>query len=144
MLFQGTTMPGVASKEKGKIMTQQEREQQGLRKLQEIAGEWAGSPLSDWDQIAPDMRRYIVEFVAGDILSRPGLDPKSRQLATVAMLAAMSQAPDEFRMHLAGAMRLGWTREELVEVLLQTAVFAGFPASLNALKWAEAVFAQRG
>jgi 4-carboxymuconolactone decarboxylase len=122
-------------------MTEQEREQQGLHKLQEIAGEQAASPLGDWNAIAPDMRRYIVEFVAGDILSRPGLDAKSRQLATVAMLAAMGHAPDEFRMHLAGALRLGWTRAELVEVLLQSAVFAGFPAALNALKLASEVFA---
>ncbi|MBV9305149.1 MAG: carboxymuconolactone decarboxylase family protein [Acidobacteriaceae bacterium] len=116
-----------------------DREQQGLQKLREIAGEQATRPLGDWNAIAPDMHRYIVEFVAGDILSRPGLDAKSRQLATVAMLAALSHAPDEFKMHFAGALRLGWTREELVEVLLQTAVFAGFPAALNALKWAQEV-----
>ena len=121
-------------------MTEQEREQQGLKKLKEIAGDRAASPLGDWNAIAPDMRHYIVQFVAGDILSRPGLDPKSRQLATVAMLAAMGHAPDEFRMHLAGALNLGWTRQELVEVLYQCAVFAGFPAALNALKWASEVF----
>ena len=110
----------------------EDREQMGLRKLREIAGDQA-------DRVAPDMRRYIVEFVAGDILSRPGLDPKSRQLATVAMLAAIGTAPDEFRMHLAGALRLGWTKQELVEVLLQVSVFAGFPAALNSLKWASDV-----
>jgi 4-carboxymuconolactone decarboxylase len=60
----------------------EDREQMGLRKLREIAGEQADKPLGDWNKVAPDMRGYIVEFVAGDILSRPGLDPKSRQLAT--------------------------------------------------------------
>jgi 4-carboxymuconolactone decarboxylase len=115
-------------------------ERRGLDKLREIAGERAGNPLSDWNAVAPDMRRYIVEFVAGDILSRPGLDAKSRQLATVAMLAAMNSAPEEFKMHLGGALRLGWAREELVEVLIQTAVFAGFPAALNALTLAKEVF----
>jgi 4-carboxymuconolactone decarboxylase len=120
-----------------------EQEQRGLQKLREIAGEQAAHPLGDWDAIAPDMRRYIIEFVAGDILSRPGLDAKSRQLATVAMLAALSYAPDEFKMHFAGALRLGWTREELVEVLLQTAVFAGFPAALNALTWAQEVLSKQ-
>jgi len=117
-------------------MTQADRQKMGLEKLRAIAGDQADKPLGDWNTLAPDMRRYIVEFVAGDILSRPGLDPKSRQLATVAMLAALNSAPDEFRMHLAGALRLGWTSEELVEVLLQVAVFAGFPVSLNCLKWA--------
>lgn len=123
-------------------MTQEERQAQGMKKLREIAGERAERPLGDWNEIAPDMRRYIVEFIAGDILSREGLDAKSRQLATVAMLAAMGTAGDEFKMHLGGALRLGWTRRELVEVLLQTAVFAGFPAALNALKWSAEVFGE--
>lgn len=116
------------------------REEQGLAKLKQIAGENADRPLGDWSKIAPDMRGYIVNFVAGDILSRPGLTPKLRQFATVAMLAAMNQAPDEFRMHLGGALRLGWSKPELVELMLQTAVFAGFPAALNALKYAAEVF----
>ncbi len=114
--------------------------ERGLAKLRQIAGDQAERPLSDWNSLAPDMQRYIVDFVAGDILSRPGLDAKTRQLATVAMLAARNDAPDEFRMHLRGALNLGWTRAELVEVLLQVSVFAGFPAALNALKWASSVF----
>lgn len=124
-------------------MTSEERERQGLQKLREIAGDQAGNPLNDWNAVAPDMRRYIVEFIAGDILSRPGLDAKSRQLATVAMLAAMDKSPEEFKMHLGGALRLGWMQEELVEVILQTAVFAGFPAALHALKAAAEVFSKK-
>ena len=58
-------------------MTQQERQEQGLRKLRGIAGDRVGSPLGDRNEIAPDMRGYIVEFIAGNILSRPGLDPKT-------------------------------------------------------------------
>jgi 4-carboxymuconolactone decarboxylase len=125
-------------------MTQQERHQQGLSKLRGIAGDQAARPLGDWNEIAPDMTGYIIDFVAGDILSRPGLDPKTRQLVSVAMLCALGHAPDEFKMHLAGALRMGWSRNELVEVLIQAAVFAGFPASLNALKLAAQVFQENG
>lgn len=118
-----------------------DRQAKGLATLSRIAGENAARPLGDWSQIAPDMRDFIVEFVAGDVLSRPGLDLKSRQLATVAMLIAVGHAPDEFRMHLAGALRLGWTQSELIELMLQSAPFTGFPQALNALKWSIEVFA---
>lgn len=118
----------------------EDKHDQGLAKLRQIAGDQAVRALTDWKSIAPDMQRYIVDFVAGEILSRPGLDAKTRQLVTVSMLTALGHAPEEFKMHLGGALRLGWTREELIEVLLQAAVFAGFPVSLNALRWASEVF----
>jgi 4-carboxymuconolactone decarboxylase len=118
------------------------REARGLATLKRIAGDHTNQPLSDWSNIAPDMRRFIVEFVAGEVLSRPGLDLKSRQLATVAMLIAKGDAPDEFRMHLAGALRLGWKKEELAELMLQAAPFSSFPNALNALKWSQEVFSQ--
>ena len=121
-------------------MNDANREQQGIAKLREIAGDRASSPLNDWLEYAPAMRDYIVRFVAGDVLSRPALDSRTRQIVTVAMLAEKNDAPDEFKMHLNGALNLGWTRAELVEVLIQCAVFAGFPAALNALKYAADVF----
>jgi 4-carboxymuconolactone decarboxylase len=100
--------------------------------------------LGDWSEIAPDMERYIVDFVAGDVLSRPGLDAKTRQLLTVAALTALATAPTELKMHLGGALRLGWTQTEIVEAIIQMAVFAGFPATLGALAIAKEVFAGPG
>jgi len=123
-------------------MPDAEREARGLATLKRIAGDHANQPLNDWGTIAPDMRRFIVEFVAAEVLSRPGLDLKSRQLATVAMLIAKGDAPDEFRMHLAGALRLGWKKEELAELMLQSAPFSSFPNALNAMKWSQEVFSQ--
>ena len=92
--------------------------------------------------VAPDMARLVVEFPIGDIYARPGLDLKSRQLATVAMLAALGSAQPQLAVHLRGARRLGWTRAELVEVLMQVAVYAGFPAALNAIATARQVFGE--
>jgi len=120
-----------------------DRRQIGLEKLRQIAGKNQGAPLSDWKDVAPDMETYIVEFIAGDILSRPGLDPKSRQLVTLSALCALNTAPNELKMHMNGALNLGWTELEVTESLIQISVFAGFPASLNALAIAKEVFRER-
>ncbi|GAB4239850.1 MAG: carboxymuconolactone decarboxylase family protein [Deltaproteobacteria bacterium] len=93
--------------------------------------------------VAPDLYRHIVEFAFGDILSRPGLDPKTREIATVAALAALGNAQPQLRFHLNAALNVGWSRAELAEVLMQMAVYAGIPAALNALYLAKEVFAER-
>ena len=94
-------------------------------------------------EIAPDLYRHIVEFAFGDILSRPGLDPKTREIATVSALAALGNAQPQLRFHLNAALNVGCTRAELAEVLMQMAVYAGVPAALNALHLAKEVFAER-
>jgi 4-carboxymuconolactone decarboxylase len=94
-------------------------------------------------EIAPDLYRHIVEFAFGDILSRPGLDPKTREIATVSALTALGNAQPQLRFHLNAALNVGCTRAELTEVLMQMAVYAGVPAALNALYLAKEVFAER-
>jgi 4-carboxymuconolactone decarboxylase len=90
-------------------------------------------------RLAPDFYRYVAETAFGMIWSRPGLAIRDRSLATVAQLAALGRA-DELRAHLRGALNVGLTRDELVEVLIQTAVYAGVPAANEALKVAAEVF----
>ena len=90
-------------------------------------------------KLAPDFYRYVAETAFGMIWSRPGLALRDRSLVTVAQLAALGKT-GELRAHLAGALNLGITREELVEVLMQTAVYAGVPAANDALKVAAEVF----
>lgn len=94
-------------------------------------------------EIAPDLYRHIVEFAFGDILSRPALDPKTREIATVSALTALGNAQPQLRFHLNAALNVGCTRAELAEVLMQMAVYAGIPAALNALYLAKEVFAER-
>ena len=96
--------------------------------------------LSD---IAPDMARFVSEFAYGDIYSRPGLDVKSRELATVAALTALGNAPLQLRSHIEGALNAGWSRQEVVEAIMQMAVYAGFPAALNGLYAAKEAFKER-
>ena len=92
--------------------------------------------------IAPDFANYVVEFAFGDIYARPGLDLKSRQIATVAALTALGTAGPQLRTHISGALKVGCSREEIVEVIMQMAVYAGFPAALNGLAAAREVFAE--
>ena len=92
-------------------------------------------------KLAPDFYRYVAESAFGMLWSRPGLAIRDRSLATVAQLAALGKT-EELRAHLRGALNVGLTKEELVEVLMQTAVYAGVPAANEALKVAAEVLGE--
>jgi len=119
------------------------RYRRGLEKLGEIDGEAGRRVIESLTDVAPDLARYIIEFPFGDVYSRPGLDLRARELATVAALTALGNARPQLEVHLHGALNVGCTRRELVEVIIQMAVYAGFPAALNGAAAARAVFAQR-
>ncbi len=91
--------------------------------------------------IAPDFARYLVEFPFGDIYTRPGLDLRAREIATIAALTAMGNAAPQLKVHIAAGLNGGLSREEIVEIIMQMAVYAGFPAALNGLFAAKEVFA---
>ncbi len=118
------------------------RYERGLEKLREIDGGAGERVLAGLAGIAPDFARYLVEFPFGDIYSRPGLDLKSREIAVVAALTALGNAAPQLKVHIQGALNVGLTRDEIVEVIMQMAVYAGFPAALNGLAAAKEVFAQ--
>ena len=105
-----------------------ERYERGKELLDRINPENAARLEENLHDIAPDMAGYVFEFAYGDIYSRPGLDIKSRELATVAALTALGNAPLQLKSHINGALNAGWSREEIVEAIMQMAVYAGFPA----------------
>ena len=84
-------------------------------------------------QLAPDFFDYVLQTAFGTVWSRPGLVVRDRSMITVAMLAALGQL-EELKAHLAGARNVGLSRDELVEVLMQVAVYAGVPAAVAALR----------
>lgn len=92
--------------------------------------------------IAPDFATYVFEFPFGDVYSRPGLDLRSREIATIAALAAMGNAQPQLKVHIEAGLNVGLSRQEIVEILIQMAVYAGFPAALNGLFAAKEVFAE--
>lgn len=112
----------------------------GLAMLRQVDGRGGDEVLESVRAISPDFARYLVEFPFGDIYARPGLDLKSRELAVVAALTAMGNAAPQLRVHIAAALHVGCAREEVLEVIMQMAVYAGFPAALNGLFAAKDVF----
>ncbi|MDR3098857.1 MAG: carboxymuconolactone decarboxylase family protein [Paraburkholderia sp.] len=104
------------------------------------AGEHVVASLAD---IAPDFANYLLEFPFGDIYARPGLDLRSREIATIAALTALGHAQPQLKVHIAAGLNVGLSEEEIVETIMQMAVYAGFPAALNGLFSAREVFATR-
>lgn len=115
----------------------------GWEKLREIDGQAGERVVDALSDIAPDFAKYLIEFPFGDIYSRPQLDLKTREMGVVAALTALGNAVPQLKVHIHGALNVGCTREEVVEIIMQMAVYAGFPAALNALFAAKEVFAER-
>ena len=120
-----------------------ERYKKGLEKLKEIDGEVGEAVINSLQDIAPDLAKYTIEFPFGDIYSRGGLDLKSREIATVAALTALGNAKPQLKVHIHGALNVGCTKTEVIEVIIQMAVYAGFPAALNGINAAREVFSER-
>jgi 4-carboxymuconolactone decarboxylase len=93
--------------------------------------------------IAPDFATYVLEFPFGDIYSRGGLGLREREIATIAALSAMGNAAPQLKVHIEAGLNVGLSQDEIVEILMQMAVYAGFPAALNGLFAAKDVFEQR-
>ena len=107
----------------------------GRDRLREIDGA-AGEQIVDG---LGDLGRYIVEFAFGDVYSRPGLSLRDRELSTVAMLAALGAREPQLDVHLQAALHVGITLDELREVLIHVAPYAGFPAAINAMRRLQAL-----
>src|SRR5882724_4500110 len=120
-----------------------DRYKRGLDKLREIDREQGEGVVASLSDIAPDFATYLIDFPFGDVYSRPGLELKSRELAVVVALTAMANATPQLKVHIHGAMNVGASRQEVVEVIIQMAVYAGFPAALNGLFAAREVFQER-
>jgi 4-carboxymuconolactone decarboxylase len=110
--------------------TADERYLRGRRRLAEV-DDAAGDEVVD---TLGDLGRYIVEFAYGDVYSRPGLSLRDRELATVAMLAALGAREPQLDVHLRAAVNVGITHEELRELIIHTAPYAGFPTAINAMR----------
>ena len=113
----------------------------GQEMLQRVDGSGGEAVVNSLRDIAPDFARYLIEFPFGDIYARPGLDLRSREIATIAALTALGNAEPQLKVHIAAGLNVGLTQEEITEVIMQMAVYAGFPAALNGLFAAKAVFA---
>jgi len=114
----------------------------GLEIRREVVGDaYVDRSLAAMDDFNAPLQEYITRYAWGDIWRRPGLDRRSRSILNLGMLVALNR-PHELKLHLRGALRNGLKKEEIRECLLQTAVYCGVPASLDAFRIAREVFAE--
>jgi len=123
-------------------MQSDQRTERGKALLSSLYSTVGEKVLDSVEGIAPDLRAYITDFAFGDIYSRPGLDLRAREIATIASLTTLGNSPRELRAHIHGALAAGCTRDEVIEVIIQMAVYAGFPAAINGLEAAKEAFEQ--
>ena len=125
-------------------MEHSDRYARGLERLNTLNPAGGARVQESLRDIAPDFGRLMIEFGYGDLLTRPGLDMKARQIATTAALAGMGNAQPQLRFHIGASLNAGCSPDEIVEILYIVAVFAGFPAALNSLTAAKEEFSLRG
>jgi 4-carboxymuconolactone decarboxylase len=125
--------PGSRIVESGEgTIVRDERYRRGVEIQQRLSGGRPEQIANRIAEIAPDFARMTIEFPLGDLYSRGALDLRTRELATIAMLASLGRMP-QLRIHVGAALNIGCACEEVVEILMQTAIYAGFPAALDAL-----------
>jgi 4-carboxymuconolactone decarboxylase len=116
--------------------------ERGLEIRKSVLGkEFVEKSISSADDFNRPMQELVTEYCWGAVWGREGLSKKTRSMLNLAMLSALNR-PHELRMHLAGALRNGVTREEIREVLLQVAIYCGVPAGVDAFRNAREVFAE--
>lgn len=121
-----------------------ERHLRGTRRLHDVDGDAGVAVVAQLAASFPDFATYVVEFPFGDIYSRPGLGLRERELAVVAALCALGNAAPQLKVHVGAALHVGCQPAEVVEVVMQMAVYAGFPAALNGLSVVREVFGEQG
>ena len=115
---------------------------EGLAVRRKVLGaDYVDKAIADADELTRPLQELVTEYCWGAVWTRPGLPRKTRSLINVAMLTALNR-PHEIRLHLRGALRNGCTREEIMEVLLQSAIYCGVPAAIDSVHIAREVFGE--
>ena len=124
-------------------MDERQRYEQGMKVRRAVLGDaHADVSLKNRDEFNEAFQDLLTRYAWGEVWSRPGLPRQTCSLITLAMMVALNRT-DELRMHLRGALNNGVTREEIREVLLQTAIYCGVPAANSAFHLAQEVVAQQ-
>jgi 4-carboxymuconolactone decarboxylase len=117
-----------------------DRYERGLKKIREVYGDiWDVNFLDD---VSQEMNDYTVEFLYGDVYDTDKLDARSREISIISILITL-RANTPLSIHMHGALNVGLTRKELIEVIVQSSIYAGFPAAVNAVEIARQVFRER-
>lgn len=122
---------------------EEDRYERGMKILSAVDGESGHRVVAALADIAPDLAYHGVAFAFGDLYSRPGLTPQQRQLVTLGMLTALGGCEPELEVHINASLNVGLTTTEIVEALIHSAAYCGFPRALNAVTVAKRVFIER-
>ncbi len=116
-----------------------ERYQKGLAIRKQLFGDYLSPGAKAAKELAPDLLPLAWECIFGGIWARPGLDIKSRSMCTLSILTVL-QREEELRQHIIGALNLGITKEQIIEIFMQMGFYAGIPVAKTALTIAKEVF----
>jgi 4-carboxymuconolactone decarboxylase len=106
-----------------------------------LGSRYVDEALRNADDFTRPLQELVTEYCWGAVWTRPGLPRKTRSLLNLAMLTALNR-PHEVRLHVRGALRNGCTREEIMETLLQAAIYCGVPAAIDSFRVAREVLAE--
>ena len=116
----------------------------GLAVRREVLGaEYVDAAIKGADDFNRPFQEFITEYCWGAVWGRPGLPKKTRSIINLAMLTALGK-PQELKIHVKGALKNGCTKEEIMEVLMQTAIYCGVPAAVDAFRTAREAFKEAG
>ena len=125
-------------------MNNKEVHDKGLAIRREVLGaQYVDAALKGADDFNRPFQEFITEYCWGAVWGRPGLPKKTRSMLNLAMLTALAK-PQELKIHIKGALTNGCTKDEIMEVLLQTAVYCGVPAAVDAFRTAREAFKEAG
>ena len=118
--------------------------EKGLKVRREVLGaEYVDKAIQNADAFNQPMQELVTQYCWGEIWNRPGLDRRTRSIINLSLLTALNR-PHELKLHVRGAINNGVTKEEISEVLLQTAIYCGVPAAIDSFRGAKEVFAEMG
>lgn len=106
-----------------------------------VGNEYVEKSLAEADDFTRPLQELVTKYCWGDVWSRPGLERRERSIINLAMIAALNR-PHELKLHVRGALNNGLTKDEIREIFLQVAIYAGVPAALDSFRVAKEVFAE--
>ena len=124
-------------------MANQKDLETGIAIRKKLSGDRFGKSASALAELAPDLDEMLNEVVFGRVWSRPGLELKMRSVAVIAALTGLQRLP-QLKSHIANGLNAGLKKEEVIEILIQMAFYAGAPTAVNAFQVAKEVFDEEG
>lgn len=120
------------------------RRERGQATLAKITGAEGRAVVDSLRDLSPELGEWIIDFAYGDVFADTAVSLCTRELATVAVLTALGNAQPQLKVHIGGALNVGCKPEEIIAIIVQQAVYSGFPSALNGISAAREVFTARG